>query len=940
MSFDGPSFSICSAFRGVFLRHRNHHALLSPLSKPLSRKRKPSLRTYPACSALPPKGSPCYNFRDIELKWQRIWETRGDFSTSGLEDLDLSKPKFYALDMFPYPSGTGLHVGHPEGYTATDIMARVRRKQGFNVLHPMGWDAFGLPAEQYALHTGAHPADTTAKNISRFREQLQMLGFSYDWSRQVTTSDPRYYKWTQWIFLRLWERGLAYQDYVPVNWCPALGTVLANEEVIDGLSERGGHPVERRPMLQWVLRITEYADRLLDDLDGLDWPESLKNMQRNWIGRSAGVEIDFPVVVPEGDDNYIISAFTTRAETICGVSYLVIAPEWSGVLDITTKDRRGEVVEYIRTAAGKSDRERTSDFTTREKSGVFTGTHAVNPITGDKIPVWVADYVIGSYGSGAVMAVPVHDERDREFSSAQGIPATPAMFNGRNDVQFVAGDVIINWPSSTGIELNGVHITKARECIADRLSSAGRGRPKVNYKLRDWLFSRQRYWGEPFPIVFVDGKAQPVPDSDLPIVLPEVKSYQPSESGKSPLAKVSDWVETVDSSGARALRETNTMPQWAGSCWYYLRFIDPSNPGQPVDPKLEKYWMPVDLYIGGVEHAVLHLLYARFWHKVLYDIGVVSTKEPFQKLVNQGMILGEVEYIAYRDEEGEYVSTEEVDIASSTLSRTGKKVTEVSVDTGEVMKAGDYNVLTANRAVRVAGKAQKMSKSRGNVVNPDHIVECHGADSLRCYLMFMGPLEQVKPWRSEGVQGMSRFLSRTWRLVVDQESRKLSTTVTGEQATLEQQKHLHRMIKKVTTEINALRFNTAIASMMEFVNVATKWEKRPREVLNPFISILGVFAPHVAEELWQRLGHTEPLSLAAWPESQDDLVVEEHTTIVVQVNGKVRGKLELSRGLEKADVLELAVRAGSVQRYLAGMTVERQIYVPEKLVNLVVKGPE
>lgn len=932
------AFAAQSIFRGLCVPRKGLFAAATICNRPYV-ARRPRIRIFSASAsnttsadgeqgALVVDGAPGYDHRGIEKKWQEIWNVRGDFTTPHLDTLDMSKPKYYALDMFPYPSGSGLHVGHPEGYTATDIMSRLRRKQGYNVLHPMGWDAFGLPAEQYAIQTGKHPSSTTATNVGRFRSQLQRLGFSYDWQREISTTDPKYYRWTQWIFLRLWERGLAYQDYVPVNWCSALGTVLANEEVIDGLSERGSHPVERRPMRQWVLRITEYADRLLEDLDDLDWPESIKDMQRNWIGRSEGAELTFHV------DTHTIAVYTTRPETIAGASYVVVAPEWPSLLDICPLDRKDAVQQYVENAARKSDRERTGE---REKTGVFTGAYAKCNLTGRSVPVWVADYVLGAYGTGAVMAVPGHDTRDYEFAVKYDLPVHVVVDGGDSDTAaaYTGDGSIVNWPVECGIDLNGVQASVAKAQLIEYLVESGKGCKKVNYKLRDWLFSRQRYWGEPFPIVFVDGEPRAVGDDELPVELPVVQSYQPSGGGESPLANVSDWVNTVDTNGMSAVRETNTMPQWAGSCWYYLRFIDPNNVGAPVDRTLERYWMPVDLYVGGVEHAVLHLLYARFWHKVLYDVGVVSTKEPFQRLVNQGMILGEVEYTTYEDEHGNRISSEFVDTASNTLLATGHPVTPVCVQADAVEKRGETVVLRSNASMRVLARAQKMSKSRGNVVNPDAVVDAYGADALRCYLMFMGPLEQVKPWQTRAVQGMARFLSRAWRLAVDPQTGALSSSVQSVDATAEQMRTLHRTIKKVTEETEALHFNVAIAAMMEFVNAATKWPVKPASVLLPFVSMLGIYAPHVAEELWNIMGNCEPLVEAAWPVYEGKWEIAEEKTIVVQVNGKVRSKLLVPAVMQKDDILQRALDEAAVQRHLQGLTVRKQIYVPDKLVNLV-----
>lgn len=847
----------------------------------------------------------------------------------------MSKPKYYALDMFPYPSGAGLHVGHPEGYTATDILSRFRRKNGFNVLHPMGWDAFGLPAEQYALATGTHPSETTERNTNRFKQQLKALGFSYDWNRELRTTDPSYYRWTQWIFLKLWERGLAYQDNRPVNWCPALGTVLANEEIIDGLSERGGHPVERRQMKQWVLKITEYAERLLEDLDLLDWPDNVKEMQRNWIGKSVGVDMVFRAGTEAGR-GCDITIFTTRPETVCGVSYLVVAPEWEGLDDLITSDQKAEVTTYVEKARRKSDRERTGEGAAKDKTGVWTGSYAKNPLNGEKVPVWVADYVLASYGTGAVMAVPAHDLRDYEFASRFDLPIKQVMEGDVSKAAFTGDGKIINWGRAGGVDLDGVIASNGKRILVEHLEKNGLGKKRVNYKLRDWLFSRQRYWGEPFPIIFVDGEPKALPESELPVTLPKVDSYAPSGTGDSPLSVVDEWVNTVDpETGSKAIRETNTMPQWAGSCWYYLRFIDPHNVGSLVDPELEKYWMPVDMYIGGVEHAVLHLLYARFWHKVLFDVGVVSTKEPFFRLVNQGMILGEMEHTGFQRENGEWISAKFVDFEGSRHLETEEFLTPVKVSREDIVKQGEVMVLKDDRDIRVVSRAHKMSKSRGNVVNPDFVINMYGADALRCYLMFMGPLEQVKPWGTKGVQGMSRFLARTWRLVVDPLTDDVCHAINEKKPSSEQLKLLHQTIKKVTDDIEGLRFNTAIASMMEYVNAATKWESRPKEVILPLVSMLSAFAPHIAEELWQRLGESCSLSHAEWPKYLKEYDTEDNKLIVVQVNGKVRSKMEVPLSATKEDILDAALDMKQVQKHLEGMTIRKQIYVPNKLVNVV-----
>ena len=892
-----------------------------------------------------------YPFQEIESTWQRYWEAHHTFRTLGPGDdgFDPDKPPYYVLDMFPYPSGAGLHVGHPEGYTATDILARYKRMHGFNVLHPIGWDAFGLPAEQYAIKTGTHPRETTERNIARFREQLKSLGFSYDWSRELSTTDPDYVRWTQWIFLKLYEKGLAYQAEVPVNWCPELGTVLANEEVIDGKSEVGGFPVVRRPMRQWMLKITAYADRLLDGLDDLDWPESTKEMQRNWIGRSEGAEVEFPVV---GRPEERLRVFTTRPDTLFGATFMVLAPEHPLVPKVTTSEHLADVDAYIREATGKSDLERTE--LQKEKTGVFTGGHAINPVNGQKIPIWIADYVLATYGTGAIMAVPAQDQRDWDFAEKYGLPIVrtvepPEDFDG----QAYTGDgPAINSDSSDraiadiaerGVSLNGLGVAEAKEKIIDWLESEGVGQRRVNYKLRDWLFSRQRYWGEPFPVVFVDDAPRPLPESALPVTLPDVETYKPSGTPEGPLAVQEDWVQTSDPrTGEKARRETNTMPQWAGSCWYYLRYLDPRNSERLVDPEKEKYWMPVDLYVGGAEHSVLHLLYARFWHKVLYDVGIVTTEEPFQRLVHQGMILGEYEYTAYRTSEGVSVSAEHVeqigyddehgDPVFSDV-RTSERVKVVRVDEQDVEKRGAGFVLKAEPDVRVEARAHKMSKSRGNVINPDDVVSEYGADALRLYEMFLGPLEQVKPWSMKGVEGVYRFLNRVWRLMVDEEG---GLSVTDVDPSRDQLRALHETIRKVTDDIEGMRFNTAIAAMMEFVNRAYKWEDVPRAIAADFILLLSPFAPHLAEELWQQFGHENSLASAPWPEVNEAYLERDEIEIPVQINGKVRAAITVAADADKADVLAAARAHENVARYLNGGAIRREIYVPGRIVNLVV----
>jgi len=846
-----------------------------------------------------------YPFKEIEAKWQSHWERQGTFRTPA--KVDTSRPKYYVLDMFPYPSGDGLHVGHPEGYTASDIVARYKRMRGFNVLHPMGWDAFGLPAEQYAVRTGTHPRITTERNIKRFRQQLKALGFSYDWEREVDTTDPAYYRWTQWIVKQLFDRGLAYQEELPVWWCPELGTTLANEEVIDGKSEVGGYPCVRRPLRQWVLKITEYADELLEGLDDLDWPSSTKEMQRNWIGRSEGAEIGFAI---DGHAGVALRVFTTRPDTLFGATYMVLAPEHELVTKLATRERRAAIDAYREAASRKSELERTD--LQKDKTGVFTGAYAINPATGGRIPIWVADYVLAGYGTGAIMAVPAQDQRDFEFAGKFGLPVIrtvqpPAAFD--NQSAWLGDGVAIN----SGF-LNGKNVVEAKAAMIEWLERERKGERRVNYKLRDWLFSRQRYWGEPFPIVFVDGTAQTLPESELPVLLPELEDFKPSGSPEGPLAKAGAWLETTDrATGKRARRETNTMPQWAGSCWYYLRFIDPHNTERLVDPELEKYWMPVDLYIGGSEHGVLHLLYARFWHRVLYDAGVASTPEPFQKLVHQGIILGELEFTV-----------------------NGERVPEEQTE-----KHGDRFVLRDDPKVTVEARAYKMSKSRGNVVNPDGIIARYGADAFRLYEMFLGPLEQVKPWNTRGVEGTHRFLNRAWRLIAGSDADDAghagqARALDGAQPTREQAQLLHQTIAKVTEDIEALRFNTAISALMELTNAAYKWPSVPRAVAEPFVLLLAPLAPHMAEELWERLGHKESLAYQAWPVADPALLEADVLEIPVQVNGKVRGKVSVPAEAQEAEVIEIAKADANVGKHLAGQTVKRAIYVRGRIVNFVV----
>jgi leucyl-tRNA synthetase len=886
-----------------------------------------------------------YPFHLLEPKWQKFWDHQQTFRAwNPGETIPAGHPfakrhaslppKCYILDMFPYPSGEGLHVGHPEGYTATDILARYRRARGLNVLHPLGWDAFGLPAEQYAIKTGQHPRKTTEANINNFRRQIKSLGFSYDWTRELETIDPRYFKWTQWIFLKMYNawfnpetnraqpietlpcppelkteeerrafrdsRRLAYVADAPVNWCPELGTVLANEEVSDGRSEVGNFPVVRKPMRQWMLRITAYAERLIEDLDTIDWSHSLKEMQRNWIGRSEGAEVIFPVA----DSKETITVFTTRPDTLWGATYMVFSPEHRLVDQLTSPEQCEAVRQYRAYAAGKSDLERTE--LAREKTGVFIGAHAINPVNNERIPIWIADYVLASYGTGAIMAVPGHDTRDLEFARKFELPIREVVHapEGVESIGFTGDGVSVNSGFITGLPT-----PEAKEKIISWLGQEGKGRRTINYKLRDWLFSRQRYWGEPFPIIWRDGHHEAVPESALPVLPPELSDFKPTSSGEPPLARAKDWVNLPD--GSR--RETNTMPQWAGSCWYYLRYLDPQNDRAMLDPEVERYWMGVssaaeepassapptpgvDLYVGGTEHAVLHLLYARFWHKVLFDLGVVSTPEPFFKLVNQGTILGD--------------------------------------------------------------DGQKMSKSRGNVVNPDDILKEFGADAFRLYEMFMGPLEMVKPWNTKGVEGVYRFLGRAWRLFVDEESEtafeqmlttvpepgpellkniQLSASISASGATPAQFKTLHACIKKVTEDMEELRFNTAISALMVFVNEAIAWEQKPASVLREFLILLQPFAPHLAEELHEKLcPGAGTLAYEPWPAFDPALLVEETIEIPVQVNGKLRDRITLPANASQREIEAAAQASEKVQSFMAGKRVVKVIVVPKKLVNLVV----
>ena len=869
-----------------------------------------------------------YNYTEIEKKWQKYWLEHKTFKTP---DHAEGKQKFYCLDMFPYPSGAGLHVGHPEGYTATDILCRYKRMKGFNVLHPMGWDAFGLPAEQYAVETGTHPAITTKKNVDRFREQIRSLGFSYDWDREVNTTDPKYYKWTQWIFEQLYKKGLAYVAEVPVNWCPALGTVLANEEVIDGRSERGNHPVIRRPMRQWMLKITEYAERLLKDLDTLDWPEGIKEMQRNWIGKSTGAMVDFKIKYTMGggagapEPPVVVTVYTTRCDTLFGATYMVLSPEhalvakWLAEGKIANADA---VKAYQAKAASKSDLERTE--LNKEKTGVkLEGVLGVNPVNGEALPIFISDYVLATYGTGAIMAVPAHDERDFDFAKVFGLPiyqvVAPAGESGKSgdsgnsgldrvpytaDAAFtdIATGVMVN----SGF-LNGLSVEKARPAMIKWLEERGVGKAQTQYKLRDWLFSRQRYWGEPFPVIhWEDGTQSLVDENDLPLTLPELDDYKPTGTGEPPLAKASEWVNVVDpATGKKGLRETNTMPQWAGSCWYYLRYIDPHNEKAFADPALLKEWLPVDLYVGGAEHAVLHLLYARFWHKVLFDLGLVPTPEPFQRLVNQGMILG----LAYKTSRGVLIPMDQI------TWRDGKPY--------GAEEGGQEELLTEFPA--------KMSKSLKNVVNPDDVVRDYGADSLRLYEMFMGPLQAVKPWSTKGVEGVFRFLKRVNKMVTEQ-------PIADRALTKDEAKTLNATIKKVDEDLASMNFNTAISAMMVFVNAfAGDGKDLPREAAEKFVLCLAPFAPHLGEELWQFLGHADTLAYEPFPAFDPAALVENEIEVPVQVLGKLRGRVTVSVDAKPPE-MEAAARANpDVAKFLEGKQVVKVICVPKKMVNFVVR---
>ena len=998
-----------------------------------------------------------YNHTTVEKKWQNYWLEAQTFRALDPEEAG-DKPKKFILDMFPYPSGAGLHVGHPEGYTATDIVSRYYRSKGYNVLHPMGWDAFGLPAEQYAVKNNVHPAVTTKTNIDNFRRQIQMLGLSYDWQREVNTTDPSYYKWTQWIFLKLYNsyfdpfdqkakpishlvtelendnllvapdgsihinptqegtevvlggasglrtwasysldehRGildgqrLAYTDEVPVNWCPKLGTVLSNEEVIDGKSEVGGFPVERRPLRQWMLRITAYADRLIDDLQPLQWPESLKEMQRNWIGKSVGAEVDFEVValtsssvdplnrgisqdlkaatdqpINRSTDQPVITVFTTRPDTLFGATYMVLAPEHELVDVITTSDNVSAVSAYRDRTKNKSDRERQQDV--KDKTGVFTGAYAINPVNDEKIPIWIADYVLTGYGTGAIMAVPAHDERDFAFAKKFGLPIRQVVSSG--DLQTAQRGLeahtteVAHATAGEGIAVNsdfidGLTTQDAKTRVIEYLEIESVGRRTVNYKLRDWLFSRQRYWGEPFPIVLdADGNHFAIAETELPLILPELNDFKPTGTPEAPLSKATDWLKYSDA----LTRETNTMPQWAGSCWYYLRYIDPTNDSAPVDREKEKYWMPVDLYVGGVEHAVLHLLYARFWHKVLFDLNVVSTSEPFQRLVNQGLILGEMEYHFFESPTGPVSAVDVRDITEEATDRgptlvgyhktTGEKLYATRVIDALVEQKNAQSVLRANANIVVDARSFKMSKSRGNVVNPDDIVKEYGADCFRLYEMYMGPLEAQKPWNTRDIVGMWRFLNGVWRNIgekligspvdpLNRDNKQDAQAATDQPinpSTNQLERHLHRAIKKISEDIEALRFNTAIAELIKLNNEFSKLDTVPRAIAETYVLLLSPFAPHMAEELWGMLGKPVSVQHAGWPAIDPALLVDAMIDIPVQVNGKLRDKLTLPADTDEATVFAAVEASDKVRPWIEGKTINKRVYVDKKLVNYVV----
>ena len=874
-----------------------------------------------------------YDPKSLEPHWQAWWAESGIFRA----EIDPSKPKYYVLDMFPYPSGAGLHVGHPKGYIATDVLSRYKRMRGFNVLHPMGWDAFGLPAEQYAIETGTHPRETTQNNIANFKRQFVSLGMDYDWSREIDTTDPRYVRWTQWIFHKLYERDLAYLAEVPVNWCAALGTVLANEEVIDGKSERGGHPVIRVPMRQWMLRITAYADRLIEDLDGVDWPEAIKKMQRDWVGRSEGAHIEFALDGADGK----IDVFTTRPDTLFGATYMVLAPEHDLVTEITTADRRAAVDAYVEEAARKSERSRMADVL--EKTGVFTGAHALHPVSGSRIPIWIADYVLASYGTGAIMAVPGHDTRDYAFATAKNLPIVEVVSGGDLGREAFTGEGV----ALNSDFLDGLPTAEAKTRMSEWLAEHGCGEATVNYKLRDWLFSRQRYWGEPFPIIHLpDGSTRLIGEDELPLLLPELDDFRPSGEFEPPLGRVREWVETIDPESKQAvLRDTNTMPQWAGSCWYFLRFTDPDNDNEPWSQEAENYWMPVDLYVGGAEHAVLHLLYSRFWHKVFFDLGLVHTVEPFQKLLNPGMILGH-SYRYYDDNPTDAEDAEVHAYPASQVRMNGEA--SVHVETGAELKARwvqASNVVWSEdgspfhpdiEGLPLEEVTEKMSKSRGNVVSPDDVIAEFGTDAMRLYEMFMGPLEKGAPWTTDSIPGMFRFLQRAYRLITGEndEGEATAPAVAGS-GTPEQQRITATAIQGVTDDLENTRFNTAISKLMIFARDVAKSDPLPVASAEAFVLLLNPLAPHLAEELWRTLGHTNSPGLEAWPEADPAMLTRETLKLAVQVNGKRRDEIEVASDADEDTLRRAALASPRVQSHLEGREPKKVIVVPGRLINIV-----
>jgi leucyl-tRNA synthetase len=871
-----------------------------------------------------------YPFQEIEKKWRQRWKKDQTFLTKE----DTEKPKYYVLDMFPYPSGAGLHVGHPLGYIATDIVTRYKRLKGFNVLHPMGFDSFGLPAEQYAIKTGQHPADTTAFNIARFKEQLEVLGFSYDWEKEVWTSNPYYYRWSQWIFLKLFEKGLAYEDEALINWCPNDKTVLANEEVKNGMCDRCGQPVIRRKLRQWILKITEYADRLLEDLDGLDWPESIKISQVNWIGKSHGAEIIFK----EKATGEEIKVYTTRPDTIYGVTYMVIAPEHGLVDKITTAEQRVAVDEYVTNASLKSDLERTE--LEKTKTGVFTGAYAINPINGEEIPVWISDYVLISYGTGAIMAVPGGDQRDFEFAKKFDIPIIQVITPDGKEIEDLQGAYPGHGLMLNSGEYDGMDSIKFTKVIIDRIEKEGKGKGAVNYKLRDWIFTRQRYWGEPIPVMHCGNcGVVPVPEDQLPVLLPNVESYTPTDEGDSPLAKVEDWLNTIcPTCGKAAKRETNTMPQWAGSCWYYLRFIDPKNPDRLVDKDKEKYWMPVDLYVGGAEHAVLHLLYARFWHKVLFDLGYVSTKEPFQKLVNQGMIQGRSNFVYRVKGENKFVSyglkdKHDVSVLYVDVSIVENDILDIDAFKKSRKDAKDAEFILENGKYLCGWEVEKMSKSKYNVVNPDAIIVKYGADTMRMYEMFLGPLEQFKPWNTQGIDGVFKFIRRFWNLFHKDDG---TLDLSDDEPTDDELKILHKTIKKAAYDVDNLSFNTSVSAFMICVNELMAVKCNKRKILESLTLIISPYAPHICEELWEKLGNTSGISFESFPEHEEKYLQDDSYEYPISINGKMRAKMTFALDMPREDIEKQVLASEIVLKWTDGKPPKKVIVVPKKIINIVV----